>query len=311
MQLGFIGLGKMGIRMAEKLLGEGHVVIGWNRTREVVEEFRLVLQEKQKDATFIAAEDIKSLVKSLTSPRVVWVMLPAGEATQTALEEIAEHVEEGDIVIDGGNAFYKDTQRRFEEFEKKKVKYLGIGVSGGIIAEKEGYPMMVGGDKSAYASIYPILDSLAKPHGGHAYLGTGGAGHFVKMIHNGIEYGMMQAIGEGFGVMEKAPYALDLLEVAKLWQKGTIVDSFLIDRAKDALEKNVTLDDIIGQIDATGEAEWTVRQGQEEQVPVDVIAMSLAFRSRSKSETAIQESFAARMVAALRREFGGHAVKKK
>jgi 6-phosphogluconate dehydrogenase len=170
---------------------------------------------------------------------------------------------------------------------------------------------MVGGDKSAYETIMPLLDSLAKPNGGHAYFGTGGAGHFVKMVHNGIEYGMMQAIGEGFGVLEKSEYQFDLLEVAKLWQKGTIVSSFLIDRAKDALEKDKKLSDIEGVIASTGEAEWTVNAAKQESVPVPVIEESLEFRRQSQTDMAIQNSFAAKMVAALRREFGGHDVKKK
>jgi 6-phosphogluconate dehydrogenase len=311
MQLGFIGLGKMGTRMVEKLLHEGHVVIGWNRTRQVVEEFRLVLQEQHLDQTFIAADDIQSLIKGLTIPRIVWVMLPAGDATQSILDEVLRYVEEGDIVIDGGNAFYKDTQSRYEAFSQKGIKYLGIGVSGGVLAAENGYPLMVGGDQSAYEYLTPILDSLAKPNGGHEYFGTGGAGHFVKMVHNGIEYGMMQAIGEGFGVLEKAPYSLDLLKVAGNWQKGTIVSSFLIDRAKDAIEKDPKLLEIDGVIDATGEAEWTVNQAKDVGVPIENIEQSLDFRRRSKTEKWVSDSFAARMVAALRREFGGHKVKKK
>ncbi len=171
--------------------------------------------------------------------------------------------------------------------------------------------MMIGGDKEAFEYIKPILDTLQKPHGGYEYFGEGGAGHFVKMVHNGIEYGMMQAIGEGYGVLDKAPYRFDLAQIAKLWQKGTIVSSFLNDCAKDALENDPTLTDIEGVIDATGEAEWTVNQGKKENVPVENIEQSLDFRRRSKTDESVRSSFAARMVAALRREFGGHAVKKK
>lgn len=307
MKIGFIGLGKMGTRIVEKLLRDNHEVVGWNRTPEIAEQ----LQLKVKSKKLKVSKTIKELVENLESPRVIWVMLPAGDATEQVLQEIAHYGEKGDIVIDGGNAFYKDTQRRFEEFTQTGIRFLGIGVSGGVIAERTGYPFMVGGDKSAYEEIIPILDSLTKPDGGHTYFGTGGAGHFVKMVHNGIEYGMMQAIGEGFGVLEKAPYAIDLLAVAKNWQKGTIVSSFLIDRAKDALEKNPELSDIIGEIDATGEAEWTVNQAKEENVFAENIEQSLDFRRRSKVDPKVRDSFAARMVAALRREFGGHAVKKK
>lgn len=310
MQVGFIGLGKMGTRMVEKLLLGGHVVLGWNRTPEIVTEFQLVLAEKEVSDRFIASVAIESLVKGLAAPRVVWVMVPSG-ATEEILETVFRFVEAGDIVIDGGNSFYKDTQRRSEEFGKKGIKYLGIGVSGGVIAPETGYPIMVGGDRSAYDYITPLLDTLAKPHGGHTYFGPGGAGHFVKMVHNGIEYGMMQAIGEGFGVLEKAPYEFDLVSVAENWQKGTIVSSFLIDRVRDALAKDPTLSEIQGEINATGEGEWTINQAKEVGVPIENIEQSFDFRKRSKTDKTVSDSFAARMVAALRYEFGGHEVKKK
>lgn len=311
MQIGFVGLGKMGTRMAEKLLRDGHTVVGWNRSKDIVEQFQLILQDQKLSEHFLAADDIQSLVAALIPPRIIWAMLPSGEATQSILDELLQVVEEGDIVIDGGNANYRDTQKRSEQFKAKNIKFLGIGVSGGVIAAQRGYPMMVGGDKSAYEMSKPILDTLAKPHGGHTYFGTGGAGHFVKMVHNGIEYGMMQAIGEGFGVLDKAPYELDLIAVAENWQKGTIVSSFLIDRARDALKKDPRLTDIHGEIDATGEGEWTIKQAKEENVPIENIEQSFDFRLRSKKDAAVQKSFAARMVAALRHEFGGHAVKKK
>lgn len=300
----------MGTRMVEKLLGDGHIVIGWNRTEDTTEKFRLSLTDKHLEDRFIVANDIRALVKALTPPRVIWVMVPS-KATEEMLTEIERVVEEGDIVIDGGNSFYKDTQRRSEHFAAKNIRFLGIGISGGVIAPETGYPIMVGGDKSAYDYLCPILDSLARPGGGHTYFGEGGAGHFVKMVHNGIEYGMMQAIGEGFGVLEKAPYILDLVSIAKNWQKGTIVSSFLIDRAHDALEKDPRLEHIIGEIDATGEGEWTINQAKEENVPIENIEQSLDFRRRSKTDKTVRESFAARMVAALRYEFGGHNVKKK
>lgn len=305
MKLIFLGLGKMGYRMAEKLARDGHDLIVWNRTQEVAETF------KRENGNAEIATSVEEALGKGEGQKIVWLMLPAGQATDEILTEVKGLITKNDILVDGGNSFYKDTQRRYEELESAGIKFLGIGVSGGIIAEKEGYPMMVGGDKSAYETIIPLLDSLAKPHGGHDYFGTGGAGHFVKMVHNGIEYGMMQAIGEGFGVLEKSSYGFDLLKVAKLWQHGTIVDSFLIDRAKDALEKDGKLSDIIGEIDATGEGEWTINQAKEEGVPVENIEQSLDFRRRSKVDHTIRDSFAAKMVAALRREFGGHAVKTK
>ena len=170
---------------------------------------------------------------------------------------------------------------------------------------------MVGGDVSAYETIRPVLDTLASPHGGHAYFGTGGAGHFVKMVHNGIEYGMMQAIGEGFGVLENANYSFDLPKVAELWQKNTIVSGFLMDRTRDALEKDPHLNEIVGEIASSGEGEWTVQTAEEEQVPIENIKQALTFRKQSQTDSIIRDSFAARLVAALRKEFGGHTVKKK
>jgi 6-phosphogluconate dehydrogenase len=311
MQIGFIGLGKMGTRMVEKLLREGHVVIGWNRTREVTEKFHIGLSDQGLDASFIASDDIESLVKGLTTPRVIWVMLPAGDATKMTLLEIAKHAEEGDIVIDGGNSNYRDTEKHASDFRAKGLRFLGIGVSGGVQAGRNGYPLMVGGEISAYEHIKPLLESLAKTGGAYAYFGAGGAGHFVKMVHNGIEYGMMQAIGEGFGVLEKAPYQLDLAEASKLWQRGTIISSFLMNCARSALEKDPRLTGIDGKIGATGEAEWTVAQAKEEDVPIENIEQSLTFRQKSQTDTSISSSFAAKMVAALRHEFGGHDVEKK
>ena len=311
MQLGFIGFGKMGTRMVEKLLADGHVIVGWNRSKDIIEEFRLVLADKNRDERFIAVDDIESLVKAVKSPRIIWLMLPAGMATQMVLDDVLKNIEKGDIIIDGANAFYKDTQRRSEELKEKGIRFLGIGVSGGVKAAENGYPMMIGGDKSAFVEIKPLLETLSKPHGGYEYFGEGGAGHFVKMVHNGIEYGMMQAIGEGFGVLEKSPYDLDLVKTARLWQKSTIISSFLIDCATDALEKDPSLSEIDGVIDATGEAEWTVQQAHEEGVFAENIEQSLDFRRRSKTDENVSSSFAARMVASLRREFGGHSVKKK
>lgn len=313
MQLGFIGLGKMGSRMAEKLLREGHEVVVWNRSEEPVKNLELRIKNYELSVELSLTKTIEELMNALEKPRIVWSMLPAGEPTESMLEKLGNlaDVDAGDILIDGGNSYYKDTQRRYEEFQKRGIRFLGIGVSGGILAFENGYPLMVGGDALACEEMTPILDSLSKPNGGHEYFGTGGAGHFVKMVHNGIEYGVMQAIGEGFGILERSSYDLDLVKVASLWQKNTIVSSFLIDRAKDALEKDPGLKNIIGEIDATGEAEWTVDQAKEENVPIENIRQALEFRKRSKTDKSISDSFAARLVAALRAEFGGHAVKKK
>lgn len=309
MQLGFIGLGKMGSRMAGKLVENGHHVILWNRSSEPMTLFQQK-HETQKEF-FKTVSTIGDFFKELKSPRVFWLMLPTGLPTESILQELGMGVTQCDIIIDGGNSNYKDTQRRYEDFQAKGIRFLGIGVSGGIMAEKNGYPLMVGGDKSAYEEIIPILDTLAYPKGGHMYHGEGGAGHFVKMVHNGIEYGMMQAIGEGFGVLEKSPYKLDLNNVAAIWQNSTIISSFLIDCAKGVLEKDPQLSDIDGVIAETGEARWTVEAAKDEQVPVPIIEESLNFRTQSKIDKRIQNSYAAKMVAALRHQFGGHDVKKK
>lgn len=306
MKLGLIGLGKMGSRMSLKLLLEGHDVIVWNRSPQAVEELRVQVPSVK------SAPTIEDLIQGLEKPRVVWLMLPAGEATDTAMDEVSKYVEKDDIVVDGGNSRYQDTERHFQNFKEKGIRFLGIGVSGGIISVTEGYPQMVGGDRTAYDYITPILDSLAKPHGGHEYFGEGGAGHFVKMVHNGIEYPIMQALGEGFGVMANSSYNLDLLKVAKLYQKGTLVSGFMLDRTVEALENDPKLENIAGVIgSASGEALWTVEEAKRLNQPVESIQQAIDFRKRSETEIEVQESFAAKMVGALRIAFGGHPVKKK
>lgn len=311
MKIGFIGLGKMGNRMVIKLLDGGHEVIVWNRTSEKVESLKLKIESSEVSKRLSVANNVEDLVKKLEKPRVVWSMVPAGEATQEILDEVEEYIETGDIIIDGGNSHYSDTQRRFERFNSKGIRFLGIGVSGGIVAAKDGYPLMVGGDKEAYLGVKPLLDTLAKPNGGHEYFGTGGAGHFVKMVHNGIEYGYMQTIGEGFGVMEKSQYNLDLIKVAKLYTRGTLVSGFMMERTVEALEKDPKLERLDGVIDASGEGEWTIDEAKKLRVPVNVIEESFEFRKKSKSDSNVSLTFAARLVVALRAAFGGHEVKKK
>jgi 6-phosphogluconate dehydrogenase len=311
MKIGFIGLGKMGSRMVEKMLKEGHEVFVWNRTKDIMEQFHALMVEQKLDSKLALSYSVSTLVEGLGHPKIVWSMLPAGVATQSILDEAAEFLSKDDILIDGGNSYYKDTQKRYDQLKTKGIKFLGIGVSGGIHAITNGYPFMVGGDESAYEVIKPLLDSLSKPTGGYEYFGTGGAGHFVKMVHNGIEYGMMQAIGEGFGVLQKSEYQLDLLKVAKLYQKNTIVSGFLMDMAASGLEKDPTLSLVEGIIAESGEAAWTVEVAKQEQVPIENIEQSLEFRRKSQTDSNIQQSTAAKMVATLRHEFGGHEIKKK
>ncbi|MBI4004564.1 decarboxylating 6-phosphogluconate dehydrogenase [Candidatus Roizmanbacteria bacterium] len=306
MQIAMLGLGRMGSNMARKLLKDDHNVTIWNRSADRTQE----IQKEFSSVTI--ASSIRDLKHLLQIPRIIWLMLPAGDATQAVLDEIAEIVDQNDVVVDGGNAYYKDTQLRYESFKNKRVRFLGIGVSGGVVAAETGYPLMVGGDKSAYEEIKPILDTLAKPQGGYDYFGEGGAGHFVKMIHNGIEYGIMQSLGEGFDVLSSAPYSFDLLKVAKLWQKGTLVSGFMLDRVIDALAKDPRLEQVVGEIGmASGETTWFVEQAKEENVPVEIIERSLEYRKRSQTDKKIQESFTAKMISALRNAFGGHEVKRK
>ncbi len=293
MTIGILGLGKMGSRIARKLSAE-HTVLAWNRTPQ--------------PGTF---PSIELLAKNLPKPRIFWIMVPSGVATEEVFGQLMNFAQSGDIVIDAGNSNFKDSERRSAIAAKKGIKFLGVGVSGGIIGETAGYPIMAGGDKNAYDAVVPIFESLAKPGGGYAYFGPGGAGHFVKMIHNGTEYGIMQSLGEGFGVLAKAPYKLDLLAIAKLWQKGTLLSGFMLDRVVDVLAENPTLDNVVGNIAQSGDAVGTIAQAKAEEVPVEIIERSLDYRIRSQTDPVIQQSFTAKLVASLRNAFGGHEVKKK
>lgn len=335
MKIAVLGLGKMGSRIAQKLHEESHEVAVWNRSFDVVEDFvkknvrqthvsddarlssvqasKLTRSLNESDLSSVsprAFRTIEELVSKLPKPRILWLMLPAGEPTQNVLNEAQKYLEKGDIVVDGGNAHFKDTEKRYQDFKNLGIEFLGIGVSGGIVAAKNGYPLMIGGSKTAYEYIKPILDSLSKPNGGHQYFGEGGAGHFVKMAHNGIEYGIMQSLGEGFAVLEKSQYKFDLLEVARLWQKGTLVSGFMLDRAVDALTQNPNLENMVGPISESGEARWAVEEAEKEDVQVEIIGKSLEYRTRSQINEKIQNSFTAKMINALRSAFGGHEIKK-
>ncbi|MBA3724589.1 MAG: decarboxylating 6-phosphogluconate dehydrogenase [Candidatus Levybacteria bacterium] len=311
MQIAVLGLGKMGRNIAEKLMKEGHEVVVWNRSRAVLDQMRQEETEYVLSGKLALAHTLEELRDTLQKPRIIWSMLPAGEPTEAVMSQLLEGVvEQNDVVIDGGNAFYKDTERRAQQFEQKMVKYLGIGVSGGVIGLENGYPLMVGGNQSGYEYIKPVLDSLAKPNGTHTYFGTGGAGHFVKMVHNGIEYGMMQAIAEGFGVLARSDYKPNLISVGNNWQHGSIVSSFLVWMAVNALTKDPNLEQFDGFIDAKGEGKWTLETAKELRVHTPVLEQAIEFRNQSQYDKGIQETFVAKMVAALRHEFGGHEIHK-
>ena len=309
MKLGYVGIGKMGSRMVKKLLRDGHEVVVWNRSQEPVKELVQSAVEAGLKGLSIA-KSLEEVVSQLESPRIIWSMLPAGIPTETVFQTFMSLLSPEDIFVDGGNAYFRDTEKRFIAAQEKYMRFLGIGVSGGIKAAENGFPLMGGGDKSAFEYIQPILKTLSLPNGCYNYFGLGGSGHFVKMVHNGVEYGMMQAIGEGFGVLEKSEYHLDLLKIAQNWQHGTIVSSFLIDRAAEMLEKDATLATFSGPIGENGEAKWTIEEAGKNGVHVPVMKDSLQYRLDSQNDNKIQNSFVAKMVSALRFAFGGHEVKK-
>lgn len=303
MQIGFIGLGKMGSRMAGKLISDGYSVIAWNRSKDSLSQFAT------ENPTAQTVFNVKELIERLDKPRIIWIMV-SHSGVDEVLSEVKKHAEGGDVIVDGGNSNYKETDKRFEEFEKLGVHFMGVGTSGGILAEKNGFPFMVGGSRAGYDLITPILDSLSKPQGGHAYFGIGGAGHFVKMIHNGVEYGMMQSIGEGFEVLEKSPYEIELSEVSKLWQKGTIVSGFLMDRASEMFTQDSKLESFKGAVARSGEGDWTLAAAQEEEVMVPSMGVAVDYRKKSETSVQLQDSMTARVLNALRKSFGGHEVKK-
>jgi 6-phosphogluconate dehydrogenase len=292
-----IGLGRMGMNMARRLLQSGHEVVAYNRTRQKTEEIA------REGAT--AAYALSEISEKLTAPRVVWIMLPAGPAIDQHLLELKDILAPGDIVIDGGNTWFKDDIRRSESLAEKGIRFMDVGVSGGIWGLKAGYCLMIGGHGETYQFLEPVFRSLA-PKEGYLHCGPTGAGHFVKMVHNGIEYGMMQAYGEGFQILEASPYAgaLNYAEVAHLWNQGSVVRSWLLELAESAFSKDRRLTDIRGVVEDSGEGRWTVHQAIETGVSAPVITLSLLNRFRSKDN----DPFSDRVVAALRREFGGHAV---
>lgn len=296
MELAIVGLGRMGSNMARRLLRGGHRVVVHNRSPEPIQ-----MLEREGAVGAYSPEDT---VHALTPPRVIWLMLPAGEVTEQMLQHFAELLEPGDILVDGGNAYWKDSVRRARFLQDRGIRFLDVGTSGGIWGLEYGYCLMVGGEESAFRHLEPALATLA-PENGYRYLGPAGAGHFAKMVHNGIEYGLMQAYAEGFEILERSPYRYDLAELAALWNRGSVIRSWLLELAERAFRNDPRLTAIRGYVEDSGEGRWTVLTAIEEDVPAPVITLSLQMRFRSRQE----DSFAAKVVAALRREFGGHAVK--
>ena len=298
MELGMVGLGRMGKNMVLRLLKGNHRVVAWNRSPEPVEEV--------VSSGAVGATSLKDLVGKLAAPRAVWLMVPAGKVTETILKQVAALLSDGDIVIDGGNSNFRDSVRRAEELNSRGIRFLDAGTSGGIWGLKVGYCLMVGGDRSAFDHMAPALKTLAPPDG-HLYTGPAGSGHFTKMVHNGVEYGMMQAYAEGFELLRESGFDLDLRAISHLWNQGSVVRSWLLELAESAFEKDRNLDAICGYVEDSGEGRWTVQEAIERAVPAPVIALSVLMRFRSRQE----DPFSMKVLAALRNEFGGHPVKTK
>ena len=302
MKAGMVGLGKMGGNMAARLIREGHEIAGYAHSGEAVAEL-----EKKGGTGAGSLEELVSLVGK--RPRVVWLMVPSGGPVDDVLESLAPLLEEGDVVVDGGNSWYRDTIERAGRLKSDGIRLIDVGTSGGVWGLEEGYSMMVGGDEDAVGHIRPLLESLAPaPDRGWGRVGPCGAGHFVKMIHNGIEYGMMQAYAEGFAIMNrKDEFGLDLHAVAEIWRYGSVVRSWLLDLIAASLEKDPSFEGIEAYVADSGEGRWTAKEAIELGVPAPVISMALAARFRSQDK----DYFGDRLLAALRNMFGGHETRKK
>lgn len=300
MKMGMIGLGKMGGNMAERLVRAGHEIIGYARHMETVES---AAKKGIKGMSSLA-----DLISELDPPKAVWVMVPAGKPVDSVIEEMIDLLEPGDMVIDGGNSNYRDTLRRSALLAESEIEMVDCGTSGGVWGLKEGYSMMVGGSREAVEKLSPIFEALAPaPDKGWGHVGPPGAGHFVKMVHNGIEYGMMQAMAEGFSILKhKEEFRLDLHQVAEIWRYGSVVRSWLLELISAAFEDNPDLEKIAPYVEDSGEGRWTILESLELEVPAPVITQALFERFRSREEN----SFTDRVLAALRDRFGGHGFRK-
>jgi 6-phosphogluconate dehydrogenase len=298
MQLAMIGLGRMGGNMVRRLAGGGHRVVAYDR--ESGAAAALV-----KEGLAAAATDPRDVCARLEPPRIIWLMVPAGRPVDDTIEQLVPHLATGDVVIDGGNSFYKDSIRRGEALQAKGIEFVDAGTSGGIWGLEVGYCLMVGGSQAAVQRCEPIFRTLA-PEDGFAHVGPTGAGHYVKMIHNGIEYGLLQAYAEGYEILHSSKhFSLDLHQIAALWNRGSVVRSWINELAERAFARGTDLAGIKGWVEDSGEGRWTVQEAMDVDVPAPVIALSLLERLRSREA----ESYAAKVIAALRHEFGGHPVK--
>jgi 6-phosphogluconate dehydrogenase len=297
MDIGFIGLGKMGMNMITRLNQGGHRVVAYDRTPE------LITAAEEKGAT--ASSSLEDLIARLPKPRAVWVMVPSGKPTEDTVQHLRTILDDNDIVIDGGNTKFHDDVRRAADLQKHGIHYVDAGTSGGIWGLQIGYCLMVGGENEPVNRLAPILTTLA-PENGWAHVGGHGAGHYVKMVHNGIEYSMMQGYAEGFELMSKSEYNLNLATIADLWMHGSVVRSWLLELAAEALKDDPKLDSLKGYVQDSGEGRWMIMEAIEKDVPVPTLTTALFTRFRSRQEI----SFAEKMLAALRKAFGGHSVRK-
>ncbi len=297
MELGMIGLGRMGANMTERLVLGGHRIISYDRSPEAIQ--RVV------DKGAVGSRSLADFVQQLSQPRAAWLMVPSGDPVDQTIEQLLPQLAKGDVIIDGGNSYYKDSIRRAEKLKQQGIYFVDAGTSGGISGLRVGYCIMLGGEKQVVERLDPIFKTLA-PKDGYLHVGPSGAGHFVKMIHNGIEYGMLQANGEGFELLKASGFDLDLGKIAHLWNQGSVVRSWLLELAESAFNKDPELASIKGYVEDSGEGRWTVLEAVERDVPASVLTLSLFARFASRQE----DSFSAKVIAALRNEFGGHAVKK-
>ena len=299
MELGMIGLGRMGANMAQRLLAGGHRVAVYDISADAVEASR--------GHGAVAASSLSGLLQELTAPRAVWIMAPAGDATEATIDQLAELMSPGDIIIDGGNANYKDTLRRAKKLEERSIHFVDVGTSGGIWGLTEGYSLMVGCDEETFERLEPVFQTLAPgPDRGYGRVGPSGAGHFVKMVHNGVEYGLMQAYAEGFELLQaKRDFGLDIAQISRIWSHGSVVRSWLLELTSRALVENPVMEGIQSYVEDSGEGRWTVQESVDLGVPLPVITASLQARFRSRQD----QPFSGKLLAAMRQQFGGHAVK--
>ncbi len=297
MNVGIIGLGKMGYQLALNMKDNNIDVVAFNRSRGKIDEI-------QNEGVKVAYS-LKELITALKAPRVLWLMVPSGNTVDEVIADLLPLLENGDMIIDGGNSNYKRTLERKEEVNSKSIKFLDVGTSGGTSGARNGACMMIGADLEDFKYLETIFEKICVTDG-YAHVGAVGAGHYVKMIHNGVEYAMMQAIGEGFEILEASPYAIDHEKVAKVWNNGSIIESYLMGLTQVAFSKDAKLDEIIGKVNSSGEGLWTLQEALDLQIPVPAIADSIFARYRSHQSN----TFSNRLLAALRNEFGGHAVEK-